>query len=382
MIINKNYLIQRADILIKQKQKSLDAYTVNDDKLYRVKMLFPKWLRNIVFHPFNPVYSVFVQYKALKRKEKNHINLRKLYPFAVDFFEYCFTHDICFDTSVYFPKEDECQIEAFIDNRLKSVLAGYDRIELIKEQIDMFAQKKELQKKVRKISNGYELALNGISYCLPQNIFEEHTYIHDYGLIYLPDYIKEYIKGKDFLDIGAYLGDTSVLLLKKYSPNHVYAYEPMEDNVGQIEKTIQLNEAGEQMSVINKGIGDKDSVLDIYIDPHKMSACSINESISSDKSIKKQVQITTIDSECKDKKTGLIKMDIEGAEYSAIVGGLETIRRDQPVILISAYHTGKDFFEILPILKGAVPSYLFRFIDLEITSPITEKIIIAYPSLN
>ncbi len=381
MIIDKPYILSRIELLIKDKQDSIQSIKSKDDKLYGIKMRFPKWLRNMVFHPFNPVYSVWVQHKASKRVKKNQINIRLLHPFAIDFVHYCYTHDARLDTSLYFPQEDEPKIVSFIDNRLKSLIAGYNQIELNQAQMDMFISRQDLLDKTRKITGGYHLSLDGNDYFLPNNTFEEHTYIHEYGLRYLPAYIKEYIRGKDFLDVGAYLGDTSILLLRKYEPAHIYAYEPVEENAQQVQKTIEMNKT-DKISVIQKGLGANEETIDIYIDPDKLSASSINHSISDSNSIKKQIHITTIDKECKDRNIGVIKMDIEGAEHSAIKGGLETIKRDKPVLLISAYHTGKDFFEILPMLKDAVPNYQFRLIDLEIASPITEKIIVAYPLSN
>ncbi|SHF73734.1 FkbM family methyltransferase [Dysgonomonas macrotermitis] len=381
MLINKSYIFSRIELLVKEKQDSLLSTKTEDDKLYKIKLRFPNWFRNIIFHPLNPAYSVLVQYKASKRKKKNQINIRLLHPFAIDFMQYCYTHDVEFDTDLYYPKEDEPRIISFIDNRLKSLIAGFNQIELSQSQMNMYIKRQELLNKTKKIPEGYHLTLDGNNYYLPDNTFEEHTYIHEYGLVHLPEYVKDYIKGKDFLDVGAYLGDTSILLLRKYNPTHIYAYEPVEENADNVRNTIRLNNT-DKISVIQKGLGEKEAMLDIYIDPDKLSASSINNSISDPNAQKKQIHITTIDNECKDRKIGLIKMDIEGAEYSAIKGGLETIIRDKPVLLISAYHTGKDFFEIPPMLKAAVSSYQFRLIDLEEISPITEKIIVAYPSLD
>ena len=104
--------------------------------------------------------------------------------------------------------------------------------------------------------------------------------------------------------------------------------------------------------------------------------------IAGNSAIKEIIHITTIDKECGDRNVGLIKMDIEGAEYSSIQGALETIKRDKPVLLISLYHTGKDFFEIPPVLKAAVPDYQFRFFNIEIVNPISEKILVAYPAIH
>lgn len=378
MLINNAYVTQRLEQLIREKQESGQMERTKADKLYNIKMLFPEWLRNIIFHPFNPFYSVFVQYKTNKKKQKNYINIHPLHPFAVDFTQYCLHNNFSIDTDLYFPKEDEVTVISYIDNRLKSIIKGYTQLPLTDEQTDMLKQAKELSDKVRKDHDGYVLTLDGNRYYLPQNTFEEHTYIHEYGLKYLPKYVKEYIAGKDFLDVGAYLGDTSIFLLRNYSPNRIYAYEPVSENAKLLTNTVKKNDT-DKIIVVEKGLGEKEEDIDIYIDPKKLSGSSINSSVSNNYMEKKRIHISTVDNEYNDKKIGLIKMDVEGAEYAVIKGAMETIKRDKPVLLISIYHTGKDFFEIAPLLRSNVPDYLFRIINLELASPFTEKILVAYP---
>lgn len=88
----------------------------------------------------------------------------------------------------------------------------------------MFVERLKLTNSARKTDNGYILNLDNENYYLPVNSFNEHTYIHEYGLKYLPSDVKEYIAGKDFLDVGAYLGDTSIFLQKSTNPS---MYMPM-----------------------------------------------------------------------------------------------------------------------------------------------------------
>jgi hypothetical protein len=119
--------------------------------------------------------------------------------------------------------------------------------------------------------------------------------------------------------------------------------------------------------------------MEIHIDYTNAGANTLmqNLNIINDHTTEK-VYVTTIDKECVDKKVGLIKMDIEGFEYYAIKGGLETIKRDKPVLLISIYHTGKDFFEIPPLLKSCVPEYKFKYLDIDPHCFITDKIVAVY----
>ena len=379
MIINNNYLVQRVEALIKEKQQSAGVEQKENNRLYRIKLRFPKWLRNMIFHPYNPAYSVYLQSKVYKNNDKRkYIGLTPVHPQAVDFIKYCFANDFTFDTSVYYPESDEKTLGRVVDNRIKSVLGGYGKIALDKDQQDYYKQSLELKAKVCKEGTKYRLNVEGSDYFLPENSFPGQTYIHDYGLRYLPEYVKEYIEGKDFLDFGAYIGDASIFFAKKYNPRRLYAYEPIAESAKRVAETVKMNNI-DCITVVQKGIGDTIEDIDIFIDPLASSSCSINNSMVSSENKSQRISISTIDNDCKDMHVGLIKMDIEGAEYAAIKGGLEVIKRDKPVLLISMYHTGKDFFEIPPMLKEAVPDYKFRFLDLEAHFPLYEKILVAYP---
>ena len=70
-------------------------------------------------------------------------------------------------------------------------------------------------------------------------------------------------------------------------------------------------------------------------------------------------------------------MDIEGSELAAVKGAVKTIKAYKPTLIISLYHKGQDFFEIPPLLKKLVPSYHFRFVNLNYQTPDTEKELIA-----
>lgn len=375
MIIDKSYVFQRVDCLTNTQSGVLDKELTANDKLYRIKMRFPEWIRNIIFHPFNPAYSMFLQNKN-KKADRNFIAIQPLYPFAVDFAKYIITNNVSFDTNLFL-KEDEEMLLQFIDNRFKSLIPGYTKLEVDEKIKESQLWEKKIGKVIKKTTDGYTLSIENKEYYLPENSFSANVFKHDYGLKYLPDSVIEYIKHKDFLDIGAYIGDSAMYFSRNYEPKQVYAYEPMEENIQNIEKTISRNHR-ENIQIIPKGISDVQTWIDIFYNSDDLSSSSINNKKSNKHQEKKKIELTTIDDECANKTVGLIKMDIEGAEYYAIKGGLNTIKRDKPVLLISLYHTGKDFFEIPPLLKKTVPEYKFRFLDLRKNCPFCEKILVAY----
>ena len=52
-------------------------------------------------------------------------------------------------------------------------------------------------------------------------------------------------------------------------------------------------------------------------------------------------------------------MDIEGAEYQALIGGEHIIERDRPILAISIYHSMEDRVEIPLYLIRKLKNYYF-----------------------
>jgi FkbM family methyltransferase len=315
----------------------------------------------------------------LSLRSKNLFHNMPLYSLSTNFMQYCFEHTLNFDTSQYFTdKQDDALIMQFIDSRIKCVAAGFEFEPMTPEQVAYKAEEKKLQRKVRHAENGFSrLTLSQNTYYLPFKAIDyvPQTFTYHYGLTSLPDKMTAYIAGKDFLDIGAYWGDTSLMLLQ-YHPHQIFAYEPTTKNYTLLQATIRRNKAEDKICAVKKGCGDEVTTLNITIQGSSSSVVNLQNSKEAEV---EAINITTIDHECESKHVGLIKMDIEGFEYFALKGALATINRDRPILLISIYHTGKDFFEIPPMIQHCCPSYRFKFVDL-MPSTLYEKVIIGYDS--
>jgi FkbM family methyltransferase len=278
---------------------------------------------------------------------------------------------IYFNTRDFFPEEDDMLIQRYIDYRLKTFI-GYRAEVMDEKQLECLRLLQNMNHKIKKQKGFYMLSSDNRKYYLPQNQFEVNTWSYHYGLKQLPDKIQDYIANKDFLDIGAFIGDSALMFLQ-YQPKRIFAYEPVTNTYQDLIKTVEY-EGNAKIHAIKKGIGDKEATVEIFL--YGSASSILNDKHNNLPT--ERIEITTIDEECKDKKVGLIKMDIEGFEYFAIKGGIETIKRDKPLLLISIYHTGKDFFEIPPMIKSCVPEYTFRYLDLMSCNPVTEKILVGY----
>jgi FkbM family methyltransferase len=368
MIIDKNYITLRIASLLNREQ-TMTTGKKNESYLYNIKLLFPYRLRKFIFSSYNPFYRLY------KKNHQNHIiSYPPMHPMAIDFISYCLIENIHFDTAEYYPDEDVPTIIEYIDNRIKSVLS-YPPQRMNENQLKDRLQHELLSNKVKMKKGYYSLWHKGISYNF-SNFAEVATFDHHYGLKKLPETVRMDIAGKDFLDIGAAEGDTAFMLLQ-YNPRKIFAYEPVSKAYRKLQKNSERGES--KIFPIQKGIGDKETTMEININPANGGANTVQKNLSREfPPITEKINITTIDNECKDKKIGLIKMDIEGFEYYAVKGGLETIKRDRPVLLISIYHTGRDFFEIPSLLKFHMRDYKFRIIDNSPAHPIAEWVLIAY----
>lgn len=161
-------------------------------------------------------------------------------------------------------------------------------------------------------------------------------------------------QGDTVLDCGAYTGNTSLYFSKKVGTRgKVFSFEPtpgtfqiLEKNIHQrqLENVFPYNLAieknsGEVKFLSNGGAGNRAN----QNGDATIKAVSIDDFISSH----------DVD------KVNFIKMDIEGAELSALQGAVKTLQNSHPDLAICIYHRVNDFIDIPKIIKKIVPGYRF-----------------------
>lgn len=53
----------------------------------------------------------------------------------------------------------------------------------------------------------------------------------------------------------------------------------------------------------------------------------------------------------------MIKMDIEGAEYDALIGGSKVIQRDRPILAVCVYHLQSDLWRLPLLARKMLPQH-------------------------
>jgi FkbM family methyltransferase len=164
--------------------------------------------------------------------------------------------------------------------------------------------------------------------------------------------------GDIVLDCGANVGVTVRVWLEA-GAKQVVAIEPAPENIESLRRNFKDEIAAGRVILYPKGVWDKDEMLPMQIDPNNSAADSFLIHREGGTEVR-GIPLTTIDKlvgELKLDRVDFIKMDIEGAEPRAIVGGRETIAKYHPRMALCTYHA-PDHPQKIPVLaRAAWPGY-------------------------
>jgi FkbM family methyltransferase len=157
-----------------------------------------------------------------------------------------------------------------------------------------------------------------------------------------------FIKGNTFVDIGANVGGYSIRADKKGMK--VYAFEPNPKNLEFLNANCRLNSSN--ITVRPVALGARDSIVKIT-DNFAESKITEGEGIL--------VYQETLDSQKID-RIDLLKIDVEGQELEVLRGGMQSLRRRTPMMMIEVHDTlkSRDYYEIFATL-GDLGYKLSRF---------------------
>ena len=143
----------------------------------------------------------------------------------------------------------------------------------------------------------------------------------------------KYIKsGMTVFDVGANVGYYSLLAsLLTGNEGKVFSFEPLPENIAYLKKHIELNKL-KNVRVVENAVSNEVSKLRFTAtDNRSMSHISNEGEI--------EIETTNLDEFIKEGNPlpDLIKMDIEGAEFDALAGAKELLKRKKPVIFLATH---------------------------------------------
>lgn len=173
-----------------------------------------------------------------------------------------------------------------------------------------------------------------MNYLIPPTVFKENPYQEEWyerDFFHSPDGIKEFprhhckrtylvsepfIRGRrNAIDVGCRDGEYTRYLHKAFE--HTYAFDP------QRRKNFPFNVDLSKVTHFNCALGDEEGHIDMYGSTH-----SPIEGIEA-----KHVPVFRLD-DFELERIDYIKIDVEGFEKKVMMGGLKTIQRDRPLIVI------------------------------------------------
>ena len=145
-------------------------------------------------------------------------------------------------------------------------------------------------------------------------------------------------QGDIVIDAGANEGILTLVYSKKAgSAGKVFAFEPDEKNVRNLQRNLELNENPQNVHLEQKGLWSRSDIKDFYESGSVGSSFFYEEP----QAVKRSIPVVSIDEFVKDQnlsKVDFIKMDIEGAEIEALLGARNTLLSMKPNMAIASYH--------------------------------------------
>lgn len=199
----------------------------------------------------------------------------------------------------------------------------------------------------------------------------DFTFTLRHGLPLLPDEVLSYMKGKVFVDGGAFVGDSSLVFLD-YAPSEVWAFEPSPNNRRLFLDTMQCNHVPmERIKLIPHGLSDQDGT--IRFKDTAGSDCSLMAKGTT------VAQLTPLDALTPGVKVGFIKTDLEGMGLAMLRGAVETLRRDRPVLSLAIYHNKEEMLGTHAFLKSLQLGYRYRILQMAPPWECRELFLLAWP---
>lgn len=159
---------------------------------------------------------------------------------------------------------------------------------------------------------------------------------------YFPSVVRKSLTSEEiFVDVGAFTGDSikEFMEVVKNKFDKVYAFEPDAANIAEAYKSIN----DERVTFYKYGVGKEKGISYFLNEQEKPNEAVCATQQKTDKAF--EVEVVRLDDIIRDRVT-YIKMDIEGMEMDALMGGRELICRYKPKLAVSVYHKMEDIIEI------------------------------------
>lgn len=160
------------------------------------------------------------------------------------------------------------------------------------------------------------------------------------------------------IEIGGHVGYLTVIFQHLAGEGgKVIVFEPSSQNLKYLRRNVS---AGGTVRVETKAVSDQEGEADFYVE----DLTGQNNSLIANYDVLKgnmdhagikvvtsvqRVEVTTLDAYCSSQGVAprFVKIDIEGAEKHALLGGEETIRRHRPILMVEVTRDHEDIYAFM-----------------------------------
>jgi FkbM family methyltransferase len=161
--------------------------------------------------------------------------------------------------------------------------------------------------------------------------------------------MKHLVRREDIvLDIGANIGFHTVLMAKAASDGHVFAFEPIDEMAEQNSANCAINRL-QNVTLVRCALGNENTELDMNVNvggtglQGTSSFIEHNSNVSAhpDQYVQRPIKVRRLDDIVGKLSLpgpiSFIKIDTEGFDTQVLEGGIETINKHKPVMIVEAH---------------------------------------------
>jgi FkbM family methyltransferase len=166
--------------------------------------------------------------------------------------------------------------------------------------------------------------------------------------LYGPEGLFEFTDNEVYVDGGSYDGDTIRSFVERVHGRFdaVYAFEPDPVTFAKLRDNFRDES---RVHPIHAGLYSHGGSLRFRDDASRGAIFAADGEI--------EMPVTTIDDVLGDRRLTYVKMNIEGAEIDALLGGRNAISKWRPRLALSVYHRASDLWRIPQLVLELNPDY-------------------------
>jgi FkbM family methyltransferase len=231
---------------------------------------------------------------------------------------------------------------------------------------------------VGKIPTQFKVHDNQVNFSSNGSIMSVQAYYVGEVEYHLINYLLTNHLKKDmiFLDIGGHHGAfTSIIgyeLKKRGLGGKIFTFEPDQRNIQFIEQNLAANQLDDGcVEIIKKAVSDQNGRgRFVTSSDNSCNWLEMGIETAAELSSTEVVEMVSVDVFCKDfNRVDLLKIDIQGGEYPALLGARETLMKYKPVISVEITDYSKDSQIVKDYLKSLDYTLFYLSKESKLVSP-------------